>query len=399
MLQRIWIDNFKTLVNLSFEPKGINLLIGLNNTGKTNLCEALRFLSLTSRATLDQAAAEFGGPAFLKNHQVDSPDIRFRVEAVLPFGEDHESLTFTYDLTCTLTRAVDLALPISMTVRREILSVSGRAWKDRRLLERGKREARLLDEERYLEKVEGGQPRLSDSKLEALIQVPLESTALSQLYSQPTNRRANAFKSYLQGWQYYALSTTAMRLSQARAIHPLNVDGGNLAGVLYELKTSREKEYRRLLQFAKEIEPEIEYLNFTTVGNQIFMILEDAQGHKRPASISSSGTLRYLALTYVLLMACSSPCGFIAIDEPENGIHVHLLRKLMELAEKSGSSQILFVSHSPYFIDLFDKHLDSVFVCRKEAYLSAISNVDRKKIEQMLQEYPLGELHFKEMLA
>ena len=43
MLQEFRVDNFKSLINIVFKPQEINLLLGKNNSGKTNLCQALQF--------------------------------------------------------------------------------------------------------------------------------------------------------------------------------------------------------------------------------------------------------------------------------------------------------------------------------------------------------------------
>ena len=43
MLKEIWVDNYKTLVNIAVKPRRLNLLLGRNNSGKTNLSQALRF--------------------------------------------------------------------------------------------------------------------------------------------------------------------------------------------------------------------------------------------------------------------------------------------------------------------------------------------------------------------
>ena len=45
MLQEFRVDNFKSLINVAFKPQATNLLLGMNNSGKTNLCQALRFVS------------------------------------------------------------------------------------------------------------------------------------------------------------------------------------------------------------------------------------------------------------------------------------------------------------------------------------------------------------------
>jgi AAA15 family ATPase/GTPase len=35
MLRRLRIDNFKSLINVTFEPGLVNLVVGKNNSGKT----------------------------------------------------------------------------------------------------------------------------------------------------------------------------------------------------------------------------------------------------------------------------------------------------------------------------------------------------------------------------
>lgn len=44
MLSKIHIENFKSLKNVTPELQPVNLLIGSNNSGKTNLLKALEFL-------------------------------------------------------------------------------------------------------------------------------------------------------------------------------------------------------------------------------------------------------------------------------------------------------------------------------------------------------------------
>ena len=56
MIDYFRADNFKSLVNVSFEPTGLNLLVGSNNAGKTNLCHAMRFISLTTGISLHHAS-------------------------------------------------------------------------------------------------------------------------------------------------------------------------------------------------------------------------------------------------------------------------------------------------------------------------------------------------------
>ena len=56
MLQEFRVDNYKSLINVTFKPHDLNLLIGLNNSGKTNLCQALQFVANSTLFSLDQCA-------------------------------------------------------------------------------------------------------------------------------------------------------------------------------------------------------------------------------------------------------------------------------------------------------------------------------------------------------
>ena len=141
----------------------------------------------------------------------------------------------------------------------------------------------------------------------------------------------------------------------------------------------------------------------------------DARGHSRysePAIVTnapdalsaenaSNGTLRFLAMLYVVLAQpalASRP--LIMIEEPENGIYVGYMKQLLEIFEEAEDRpQLIFTSHSPYFVDLFENRLDSIFVMKKGEQHSAITQPDVAQVKKRLEEFPLGELHFREMLG
>ncbi|HUV65082.1 MAG TPA: AAA family ATPase, partial [Sedimentisphaerales bacterium] len=77
MLKRFRVNNFKSLLNFEFRPVGLNLLIGSNNAGKTNLCSALRFLALSSMASTEDAILNAVGETWnLTNvHVAGNPQI------------------------------------------------------------------------------------------------------------------------------------------------------------------------------------------------------------------------------------------------------------------------------------------------------------------------------------
>src|SRR5438309_2059370 len=98
MLKSFGVDNFKSLIDVTLEPVGLNLFVGSNNAGKTNLCQALRFLSLTARLSLDDAAAACTPePWNLLNVYSSKESLSLSAECKLTLGED--PLVFSYNLT------------------------------------------------------------------------------------------------------------------------------------------------------------------------------------------------------------------------------------------------------------------------------------------------------------
>ncbi|KKK59624.1 hypothetical protein LCGC14_3032520, partial [marine sediment metagenome] len=87
----------KSLINVAFRPQKLNLLLGMNNAGKTNLSQALTFLATTSSMPLGGCAFTGSGPYEIRNVYFDKPTIDFHVTASVPY--EREDLKFHYELT------------------------------------------------------------------------------------------------------------------------------------------------------------------------------------------------------------------------------------------------------------------------------------------------------------
>lgn len=389
MLQEFRVDNFKSLINIVFKPQEINLLLGKNNSGKTNLCQALQFVGGSSVLPLDECAEQVAGGRFgMTNFAFDKSTIDFYLRAEVPYVE--EKLMFEYELTISPPQSRMKEIKVDQ----EILTVTGGKFDKTILLENISGRIRLLHEKDFIDGME--------NYVET--NAPVDTTMLQRLYDGETNARANHFKRYLGNWVCYDLSPTAMRESDYKPNEfVLSTDGRNLASVLYWLKTSNERDYRLLLKFMQQIEPKFDLINFF-VGSEsvVFMLFEDSDGHSLPAWNASNGTLRFLALAYVLLFQTqlimdSRP--LLMIEEPENGIYVGFLKTLLEMTDWSQGPQIIFTSHAPYFIDLFDKYLDGIFVLNRGDQHTSITQPDIDKVKIRLEKLPLGEQHFREMLG
>lgn len=401
MLKSFTVDNFKSLVNCSFQPGGLNLLIGSNNAGKTNLCQALRFLSLTSRLPLDDAAATCTAePWNLLNVYVSKDTLTLGMSCDLSLGP--ETLFFRYELTILSERRK--RFPPSgraFTVSSEILKVSGGGFTDTTLLENKDGHVRLLHEKRFLREWNPpGEPHYVETT------APTDATMLFRLYDLETNQRSNLFKKYLGSWRYYNLDPTRLRNNQARSMDfVLQPTGSNLASVLYSLHNAHPRVEKKVLDAVTLLEPRLDLFSFQSPDPEhVYMFFEDGRGNKFGLDNVSDGTLRYLAMSYLLISGQEQIAGadgtpLIIIEEPENGIFVGYLKDLLAKIDREGRyGQFIFTSHNPYFIDLFDAALDGLFLIKSANTHSTLIKPDASTIKDRLGKFSLGEIHFRGVL-
>lgn len=395
MLKTFYVDNFKTHINTTYYLQPVNLLVGDNNSGKTNLCQAIRFLSLTSRFSLLNAAQEAATEQWtMANVYLDKSTIDFTVEADVT--HEKELVSFQYELSLKLLGPSEVREDGSRIIlERESLSARADGFANTALIRNDRGTVKLLNET----KSRGKQPLYVETH------APTDATMLSRLYDLRDNPRANLFKKYLTSWFYYDLDSQQLRRPEAKLLDTvLNPDGSNLASVLFTLKNTDERLYRKLIEVTKLIEPRLDVLSFfSPAENQVFMLGEDSSGHRFGPWSMSNGTLRFLAIAYVILTVQSykdqAGGGLVIIEEPETGLFVGHLKELLSLIAPSGKGQFIFTSHSPYFIDLFDGMLEGITVAKRGDRSSSLAPLDINRVRKQLEQMPLGEMHFRELLA
>src|SRR5450755_1875426 len=86
MLTRIEIDGFKTFENFGLDLRPLTAIVGPNASGKSNLFDALRFLSLLAQHDIRTAMQDLRGEPeelFRKTPWGNSESISFAVEVLL----------------------------------------------------------------------------------------------------------------------------------------------------------------------------------------------------------------------------------------------------------------------------------------------------------------------------
>ena len=398
MLRKFYVHNFKTLLNFTFEPKGLNLLIGRNNAGKTNLCQAMQFLSLTTRMKLLSACvAAAGTTRSFTNRYHKETTADFACQCELPFEDG--SYVFDYRLSIEVPSSSEAGARPRMVS--ETLDVSGGGHTNWRLITGQGDIVHFTDE--------SGAPRPPGVEIDLGCKLWDDTTGLGIVTGGgPTTRLTWLFRSYLESWASYDLENSRLRDTILTPLEPrLARDGSNLAFVIHTLKMGDDRAYRELLELARAMAPELHAINFLTSPdpNQVFMVFEDSEGRRFLPQELSNGTLRFLALACISARnrqdaQRGAPAPLSLIEEPETGIFVGELTGLFQSIAPSGlEGQYIFTSHSPYFIDLFDAHLDGVFLLKREKTHTTLVRPDPERVRKLIaDEFSLGELHFREML-
>jgi predicted ATPase len=168
-------------------------------------------------------------------------------------------------------------------------------------------------------------------------------------------------------------------------------DAGNLALVLHELDFlgghDRVREY--LHRFCDRFE-DVK----VRVGEGL------ARPFLREAGLSdmlsgirmSDGTLKFLCLLAVLFHP--KPAPLVCIEEPELGLHPDALRLVAEvLVEASERTQLIITTHSEALVDALTDRPESVLVCERDFENGTqFKRYSRDELDEWLEHYTLGEL-------
>lgn len=395
MIKRFRVNNFRNLVNVEFRPVRINLIIGPNNVGKTNLSNAIRFLSATASLPLDEAA----GMVLGENWNITNvylPEKRIDLEVDMAVNESGTEYSYSYSLQVNAEREQFSGKQV-LRVLQEKLFVTGGDLHQSSLIQNNGGTAQFLDEK-----------SLSAAALSyTQTQVPTEATALSKLFDPESNRHAIRFKNQLANCWYFNLNPQALRSPKVFGKAPvLNCDGTNLNKLLYSLHNENPRLERKIIEAMKLVEPKIDLFKFFNPDPEFILFLfEDKEGHPFSPQSMSDGTLRYLVLAGLFVMLdewgrIGAQAPLVIIEEPENGLYVGTLKPLMsKLDFRGGSGQCIFTSHSPYFIDLFDSNLEGVHLMKPGTLSPSVLKPDAGRLRKLLDDMPLGEMHYRELLG
>lgn len=419
MLTRLEIDGFKNLRDFAVSFGPYTCIAGPNASGKSNVFDAIQFLSALADHPLMEAAqrvrSERDGDSdprelFWSSELRRVDEMRFAAEVIVPaavrddFGREAEpAVTFLrYELVLGYEPPRDEASLGRVVLRREHLghitqgAAKGRLpWPHsadfRREVVRGTRrggpfistsvapsgEAVIeVHQDRH-----AGRPRPSPAKTaERTIVGSTSGDGLPTIL---------AMRREMQQWRRLALEPAAMRSPDRwDAPREIRSDGGQLAAALYRLTTrarpggaadpdavlSEIAARAAALVAVREVKVDVDRQR-----HLIGMLVRESQKPFLPARSLSDGTLRFLALS--IMAEDPEMLGLLCMEEPENGIHPARMQSMVDLVrglavapdfapgEDNPLRQVIVNTHSPHFVQLQNSE-DLVFaqvVSRKDA--------------------------------
>lgn len=110
-----------------------------------------------------------------------------------------------------------------------------------------------------------------------------------------------------------------------------------------------------------------------------------------PATRLSDGTVRFIALLAILLDP--SPPPLVCIEEPELGLHPDAITMLGELLlEASDRTQLVVTTHSDALVSALSDQPNSVVACEWSDRGTELIRLDPKQLEHWLESYQLGDV-------
>ena len=402
-ITRLALRNYKSIAACDLRMRPLSIFVGRNGAGKSNLLDALRFVSDSLKFSLDHAIRSRGGiTGVRKRSRADLPRVRMALESEgvglvrEPAADGPPSVGFRIDFEAgggSFSYAGQLATDGDRVAREAC-----RVWA-------------ADGSTSWYEVRDGRVVAACPSHLPPVLPHGLYLVAASHL---PQFRPV--FEA-LSGMAFYSFSPDAIRTPPASTPEGvLRRDGSNLPEILRELAPEAAKDVNRYLSVIvsgvsvdTELADARTVLRFTQAApdddeewGPVGVGVVHASGTRRlawhfPANSMSDGTLRVLA-TLVAVHQTGAlgqrPPGLVGIEEPETSLHPEEGETLMEiLSGATPNVQVLLTTHSPDLLDSFDVDLDSIIPVahhRGETIVGPLRAADRSIVTDKL--FTVGEL-------
>ena len=365
-LDSITIRGFRSIGEVTFELRPLNVLIGANGAGKSNVVSFFKMMNELMGGRLQQFVATTGHAS---SNLHFGPRVTPQLEAELRFVTD--------------TNDVD-------TYRMRLAHAAG--------------DSLIFTEECLVFRRSGftleREEQLGPGHKETLV----ASTADGDGSMAATARVFRFLLNNCRVFHFHDTSPTSRvrNFGYVGDSRPLMPDAGNLAAVLYRLRSVNPVAYRRIVETVRQIAPFFVgfELDPTGPGGKDIILNwrhRDSDMVFGPHQLSD-GTLRAICLISLLMLPAEELPILIVIDEPELGLHPYALNIVASLCRSaSDRCQILISTQSSALVNSFDP--EDILVVERDGESSTLVRPDVKVLEAWLDDYSLGEIWEKNVIG
>lgn len=179
-------------------------------------------------------------------------------------------------------------------------------------------------------------------------------------------------------------------------------DGRNIAAVLYRISKQYPDEYQQIVDIVNMVAPY--FKDFCLRPNPLQPSIIQLEWYKNGsesvfnADQLSDGTLRFIVITTLLNIPEEMCKNIVCIDEPELGMHPYAITLLSEMIKKYASRhQIFIATQSTDFINEFSA--SQLIITEEKNGETFFQRLDEMQLAEWLSEYSLGDLWKKNVIG
>jgi len=369
-LEKLEISGFRSVRKAELEIRPVNVMIGANGAGKSNLVSFFEMLnaSVWGETGLQNYIIRLGGASRLLHY---GPKRTRDIFSHLHFRANDGLIEYAINLT---DGGED-----SLIFMFEIVNVlkDGTIQPDS-IRSTGHRQS-------FLSKF-----RLRNSVIR---QQPIEAAQLDVQH-------------FLKNCRIYHFNDTTpesplRRRSGMDETTYLRADGGNLPAYLFYLQENFADSYRRIVQTLQQLLPWFEGFYLEPEKDSLVLRCHAAGHTEYPLTVGqiSDGSLRLMALVTLLRQPAERRPQLIILDEPELGLHpaaeATIARLIQGVAAENG--QVLVATQSATFLSNFEP--EDVVVVENEGGESKFTRHTSAELADWLKRYSLGEVWQKNLIG
>lgn len=356
-LDRFIIEGFRSIEKVDLPLRQLNVMIGANGAGKSNLIAAFGFLKAVVERQLQVSIGRSGGASALLHH---GPKRTEQVTFKFFFGQNgYEAL-------------LGAAEGDTLFFETERCWFHGRGYSEPYgvPLGAGHRESRLAEDAVF-----------RPGKVASHVLNTLRSWSVYHFHD--TSRTATVKQKG--------------KLDDNVSLRP---DASNLAAFLFRLREAAQPSYKRIVAAVRQVAPFFDDFELRPDPLSEDRIQLEWREHGSDAYFNahalSDGTLRFICLATLLLQP--KPPSLILIDEPELGLHPFAITQLAAMLQSAATkTQLLVGTQSVTLVNQLDP--DDIIIVDRTDGPSSFRRIGADEVATWTDEYAVGELWEKNVIG